>query len=454
MEVLATSGMVLRDKKSSPRLIFDNPTHTHQASEGTPLRQGDKKEVRGTKSVSMVTGDTRGEERRLSLSGEVLDMFKGRARPASVKSTPEVDLEDHILENIRNRGFWTRKSSLHASSMRASHGNRLALPCSRSSTAPAHPKEPFIFPEPSDTDAPEEGRKAEGPEGEAGGQEEAAIDSAMMLEIQQEARLRDNITWMRQYLTQAAEADGGSFREATFHSALSNKVKRCTLPAPSRDPFPCFPQPLLSLLTPHSSFLLPRRRRLVTSITLPRRPAVLPPLPPFTLSFPVSSSPRLYSLQACLHSYCLTFAHPISPTPHHPSLPPFLPSSLPPLCSSLHAIPSSPASLPLLISLPPTSTVFLIPPTFPSVCMYLHTCSPPLPHPYYPSTHATSSFPHPPPPPAVTVSTPSLLLLPSSLSLFLASLLHPSHTGILLSSILLSVSDSSKVPLSFLRPLP
>lgn len=247
MEVLATPSMVLRDKKSSPRLIFDNPTHTRQASEGTPLRSGDKKEARGTKSVSMLTDGTRGAERRLSLSGDVLNMFKGRGRPASVKATPEVDLEDHILENIRNRGFWTRKSSRRVASMRASRGDRLTLPCSRSSTAPADTKEPFLFPEPSDAAAEEQDGKAEEPEGEAGSEEEAAIDSAMRLEFQQEARLRDNIIWMRQYLTQAAEADGGSFRQATFQSALSNKVKRC--------PLPCLPS--LAFLSPFSRFSRP-----------------------------------------------------------------------------------------------------------------------------------------------------------------------------------------------------
>lgn len=242
MEALATSGMVLRDKDSPPKLIFDNPTHTRQGTEMPPRHLEEKKDLRGTKSVSVVGKPSRNTVRRLSLSGEVLDMFKGEGRPASGKLSPEVDLEEHIIENIRNRGFWTRRSLSH-SSVRASKRIAHRALSSRGSTAPVQPsKGPFIFSEEPD-EALEQDHDAGGIEDDTEG-EKATIDSAMMQEVQREARLRDNITWMRQYLTQVSEADGGSFTLAAFLSALSNKVKRCC-PSPL-PPLPCIPSPQLT----------------------------------------------------------------------------------------------------------------------------------------------------------------------------------------------------------------
>nr|WOX60328.1 NADPH oxidase [Eriocheir sinensis] len=223
MEVLASSGMVLRDKNSSPKLIFDNATHTKQNSSGPPSHLEVKKDLRGTRSFSMKGNASRVVERRLSLSGDVLKMFKGKGRPASTKISPEVDLEDHIIENIRNRGFWAARSVRRISSLRVARNAGSTVPLSSTRTAPALPsKGPFLFPEAPGAAASDHGSDAGEGEGD-GGEDQAAIDSAMMMEVQQEARLRDNISWMRQYLTQVSEADGGSFTQAAFHSALSNK---------------------------------------------------------------------------------------------------------------------------------------------------------------------------------------------------------------------------------------
>lgn len=237
MEVLASSGMVLRDKNSSPK-------QTKQSGSGPPRHLEVKKDLRGTRSVSMEGSHSREEERRLSLSGEVLEMFKGESRPASIKISPEVDLEDHIIENIRNRGFWSGRSVRRISSLKTARSAGSTVSPSSNRTAPALPSRgPFLFPEVPGPAASEHGNDAGEGEGD-GGEEQAAIDSAMMMEVQQEARLRDNISWMRQYLTQVSEADGGSFSLAAFLSALSNKVRRCS-PAPSSLPPSRFQHPHL-----------------------------------------------------------------------------------------------------------------------------------------------------------------------------------------------------------------
>ncbi|KAK8386529.1 hypothetical protein O3P69_010870 [Scylla paramamosain] len=225
MEVLASSSMVLKDKKT-PKLFFDNPMHNEAGAAQPSDEREVKKDMRGSKSVSMKDKSSREMENRLSQGDELSYMFKGKPRPASLKLSPEVDLEDHIIENIRNRGFWSRQSrrstisKRRISSLRASRMSTLDSATPQAYTAPPNNlKDPFLFPEEPERAHLDHLSADVGAEGE----DEAAIDSAMMLEVQQEARLRENIIWMKNYLTRVSESDGGTFTEPAFRTALSNK---------------------------------------------------------------------------------------------------------------------------------------------------------------------------------------------------------------------------------------
>ncbi|KAK4303693.1 hypothetical protein Pmani_024320 [Petrolisthes manimaculis] len=69
----------------------------------------------------------------------------------------------------------------------------------------------------------EEEEKVEQEEEEKEEEEEALIASEMMLEAQRETLLRENVVWMRNYLTESSKTDGGNFTLTTFLNTMSNK---------------------------------------------------------------------------------------------------------------------------------------------------------------------------------------------------------------------------------------
>nr|XP_045625272.1 NADPH oxidase 5-like isoform X1 [Procambarus clarkii]XP_045625282.1 NADPH oxidase 5-like isoform X1 [Procambarus clarkii] len=219
--------MVLRDN-NLPKLCFDNPLYN---TEGGASRSGPspKAELKVSKSVSVVSAkptDHPGAKKRASnMSHAEFQSFfiKDPSTPCkqspqifmpAATLTPDCDVEEHIIENIRNRDFWSRRSRNNPFTRLRTSEVRL----SKRTSSPAHllvpgqcleAEEELQLPSPSTISAADE--------------DEEAIASEMMLESQKETRLRHNITWMRDYLSQVSEADGGTFSLLPFIAAMRNK---------------------------------------------------------------------------------------------------------------------------------------------------------------------------------------------------------------------------------------
>lgn len=220
--------MVLRDK-TSPKLCFDNPLYnTEGASKSGPET---KKELKVSKSVNIATNSHKPVDQRpsnISHEGFVSYMFSNRNSTSSHHNSPEIFMpaasltpdcgfEEHIIENIRNRDFWSRRSRNNPfARMRVS-----ALVSTPTKTgSPNHLQVPFQYPEEPQAITP-----AEEPTEAQEEEEQDAISSEMMLEVQREAKLRENITWLRNNLTEMSEADGGMFSLSSFLTTMSNKVR-------------------------------------------------------------------------------------------------------------------------------------------------------------------------------------------------------------------------------------
>lgn len=169
--------------------------------------------------------------------------FGNKTPEIHVPQTPDSDFEDHIMENIRNRNFWSRSSrnnpfsrlrsssrvrsysggALRSSLVAGGGGVRgsisgLAKTTSRP-TSPNHLHPPLQL---RDPDEVADGVEAVMDEEEE--EEEAIIASEMMLEAQRETLLRENVVWMRNYLSKRSDADGGTFTLASFLATMRNKV--------------------------------------------------------------------------------------------------------------------------------------------------------------------------------------------------------------------------------------
>ncbi|XP_053652092.1 NADPH oxidase 5 isoform X1 [Cherax quadricarinatus] len=225
--------MVLRDENQS-KLCFDNPLY----GEGEAAKQApsSKKELQVSKSVNFLDSKSSKlevDKRASNISYAGFQSFfsegqsSGAKRPSSslmpaASLSPDCDIEEHIIENIRNRDFWSRRSRSNPF-VRARASSRVSK---RTSTA-SHLQVPHRgTPEGEDEERPlslvavppealEESQDEE--------DEEATIASEMMLEVQREAKLRENIVWMRNYLWDVSEADGGMFSLSSFVTAMRNK---------------------------------------------------------------------------------------------------------------------------------------------------------------------------------------------------------------------------------------
>lgn len=213
--------MVLRDK-SPPKLCFDNPLYN---TDGASKQGNDsKKELKMSKSVTIATESHKSVDPRasnISHEGFVSYMFSRSNSSSSHLNSPEVslptasltpegDFEEYIMENIRNRDFWSRRSRSNPfSRMRVS---ALVRTPSRTPNRLQVPSQ--YMEEPQAPTPPEELDEAE---------EEEAITSEMMLEAQREMQLREDITWLRKNLTEMSEADGGMFSLSSFLKTMQNK---------------------------------------------------------------------------------------------------------------------------------------------------------------------------------------------------------------------------------------
>lgn len=226
--------MVLRDK-NTPKLYFDNPlynTDTQGASRPGPET---KTELHVSKSVNLdIKPKEKIDKRRSNLShaGFMASKCSGSNRlsassylhspeifmPAA-SLTPDCDFEEHILENIRNRDFWSRRSRKNPFrnkqvASRTATPVRAGTPGSDPEVPPQTTPRSISFME-EDDDIKEEKEDAE---------EEDIIASEMMLEAQRETRLRENICWLRNNLIETSEATSGKFSLSSFLTTMCNKV--------------------------------------------------------------------------------------------------------------------------------------------------------------------------------------------------------------------------------------
>ncbi|XP_066957368.1 NADPH oxidase 5 isoform X2 [Macrobrachium rosenbergii] len=214
--------MVKRDE-GPPKLCFDNPVYNDDGNAVVDSKEGSKAKDKRPVTAGV---DSRKEpvfpcNRALaatkSLGHEFLKRNASCQSQASVTSdifapartlTPEVDVEERIIEYRRNRDFWSRRSCnnpFRGTRKFSSATVPLAtLPVGETlSVASRHDDEVECIPE------------------EYPGNE--CCMSEATLELLQERRLRENITWLRNYLIEASEADGGNFSLSSFLSAMKNK---------------------------------------------------------------------------------------------------------------------------------------------------------------------------------------------------------------------------------------
>lgn len=213
--------MVLRDK-NQPKLCFDNPLYNTDgaARPSSELKHDPKGPPAGAVAEHRVVSALKSNSSLRSWNDDLRREFSdgGPGHRGSCRSTmtvtpgtPDSDFEEHIIENIRNRDFWSRRSRNNPfARMRVS-----ALVAN----APARASTPFDFPAVDKAEA-----VADVPS-EAEEEEVEPVKSEWTLEALRERDLRENITWLRTNLTEVSKAEGGKFSLSLFLATMKNKVR-------------------------------------------------------------------------------------------------------------------------------------------------------------------------------------------------------------------------------------
>ncbi|XP_068214536.1 uncharacterized protein [Palaemon carinicauda] len=212
--------MVKRDD-GPPKLCFDNPIYnddnsTVADSKAEPKANGRRPVTAGVDARPVpVNPYNRALAATKSLGDEFLKRSASCKSQTSMASeifapartlTPEVDVEDRIIEHRRNRSFWSRRSCNNPF-----RSKRDSACVSMPSASLPHDKMLSVSSEDDVECIPEDD------------QEDECCVSEATVELLQERRLRENIAWLRNYLIQTSEADGGNFSMSSFLSAMKNK---------------------------------------------------------------------------------------------------------------------------------------------------------------------------------------------------------------------------------------
>lgn len=227
--------MVLRDK-TQPKLCFDNPLYN---TDGTARPSSElKMESKGSpgtvmaehKAVSALKSNASlkswNEDMRREMFSDRNSAQRGSNRSSMVPSSPDNAFEEHIIENIKNRDFWSRRS-------RTNPFTRMRVSALVASNTPGHDTpsgekkhlEPVEFP----TLEGAEAAPSLASEVAEADEDDNPTTSEMTLEALRERELRENITWLRNNLTEVSKADGGKFSLSTFLSTMKNKVRQINL---------------------------------------------------------------------------------------------------------------------------------------------------------------------------------------------------------------------------------
>ncbi|XP_042889644.1 uncharacterized protein LOC122264671 isoform X2 [Penaeus japonicus] len=212
--------MVLKDK-TQPKLCFDNPLYNTDgaARPSSELKNNPKAPPEGAvvehRAVSALKSNSShrswSEDLRREMISDRGPGHRGSCRSTTTTpGTPDSDFEEHIIENIRNRDFWSRRS--HNSPFVRMRVSALV------GNAPARASTPFDFP------------AAEWPVAVAAvpseAEEEEEVDpvtSEWTQEALRERELRENITWLRNNLTEVSKTEGGKFSLSLFLTTMKNK---------------------------------------------------------------------------------------------------------------------------------------------------------------------------------------------------------------------------------------
>lgn len=209
--------MVKRDE-GPPKLCFDNPVYNDRGIIANPKETGSKDESNRPHTAiadirqAPVYPRVRDLTATKSLGEEFLSRTSSCRSHKSVSSdmfsparalSQEVDVEERIIENTRNRGFWSRKS----------RNSR------RNTSSGTIPKESLSLGKTLSVPSVHE-------EDEEGTPEECADDESceVTLEILKEGKLREDVAWIRNFLIEVSEANGGNFSLSAFLTAMKNKV--------------------------------------------------------------------------------------------------------------------------------------------------------------------------------------------------------------------------------------